>query len=104
VATRCAQGAHFLFDEVTKIKGVEPISSQPFFREFAYRVPKKASKVLSRMADNGILGGLSTQALNSDGPIDAQCETDRVILVTATERRTKADIDRYVKTLTKALS
>lgn len=104
VATRCAQGAHFLFDEVTKIKGVEPISTQPFFREFAYRVPKKASKVLSRMADNGILGGLSTQALNSDGPIDARCESDRVILVTATERRTKADIDLYVKTLTKAIS
>jgi glycine dehydrogenase subunit 1 len=104
VATRCAQGAHFLFDEVTKIKGVEPISTQPFFREFAYRVPRKASKVLSRMADNGILGGLSTQALNSDGPIDVRCEGDRVILVTATERRTKADIDFYVKTLTKAIS
>jgi glycine dehydrogenase subunit 1 len=104
VATRCAQGAHFLFDEVTKIKGVEPVSTQPFFREFAYRVPKKASKVLSRMADNGILGGLSTASLNSDSPIDAQCETDHVILVTATERRTKADIDRYVKTLTKAIS
>jgi glycine dehydrogenase subunit 1 len=104
VATRCAQGAHFLFDEVTKIKGVEPVSTQPFFREFAYRVPKKASKVLSRMADNGILGGLSTASLNSDSPIDAQCETDHVILVTATERRTKADIDLYVKTLTKAIS
>src|ERR1700689_1626261 len=103
VATRCAQGAHFLFDEVTKIDGVEPISSQPFFREFAYRVPEKASTVLSRMAEQGILGGLSTQALNSDGPIDAQCETDHVILVTATERRTKADIDQYVTTLTKAL-
>jgi hypothetical protein len=56
------------------------------------------------MAENGILGGLSTQALNSDGPIDAQCETDHVILVTATERRTKADIDHYVKTLTKAIN
>jgi glycine dehydrogenase subunit 1 len=104
VATRCAQGAHFLFDEVTKIKGVEPVSTQPFFREFAYRVPKKASKVLSRMADNGFLGGLSTEALNGDGPVDAQCETDDVILVTVTERRTKSDIDLYVKTLTKAIS
>jgi glycine dehydrogenase subunit 1 len=104
VATRCAQGAHFLFDEVTKIEGVEPISSQPFFREFAYRVPQKASDVLSRMAENGILGGLSTEALITDGPIDAQCETDHVILVTATERRTKSDIDLYVETLTKALN
>jgi glycine dehydrogenase subunit 1 len=104
VATRCAQGAHFLFDEITRVKGVEPISSQPFFREFAFRVPKKASKVLSRMAENGILGGLSTEALNSDGPIDAQCETDHVILVTATERRTRDDIELYAKTLAKALN
>jgi glycine dehydrogenase subunit 1 len=103
VATRCAQGAHFLFDEVTKLKGIEPISSQPFFREFAFRVPKKATKVLSRMAEHGILGGLSTAALNSDGPIDAQCDTDHVILVTATERRTRADIELYVKTLSKAI-
>jgi glycine dehydrogenase subunit 1 len=104
VATRCAQGAHFLFDEVIKIKGVEPVSSQPFFREFAFRVPKKASKVLSRMAEHGILGGLSTEALNSDGPLDAQGETDQVILATATERRTRADIELYVKTLTKAVN
>ena len=104
VATRCAQGAHFLFDEVTKIKGVEPVSTQPFFREFAYRVPKKASKVLSRMADGGILGGLSTEALNSDGAFDAQGETDHVILVTATERRTRSDIELYAKTLAKALN
>ena len=104
VATRCAQGAHFLFDEVTKIKGIEPTSSQPFFREFAFRVPKKATKVLSRMAENGILGGLSTAALNGDGPIDAQSETDHVILVTATERRTRADIELYAKTLAKAIS
>jgi glycine dehydrogenase subunit 1 len=104
VATRCAQGAHFLFDGVTKIKGVEPVSTEPFFREFAYRAPKKASKVLSRMADNGILGGLSVEALNADGPNDGQGESDHVILVTATERRTSSDIELYVKTLAKAVS
>jgi glycine dehydrogenase subunit 1 len=104
VATRCAQGAHFLFDEVIKVEGVEPISSQPFFREFAFRVPKKATKVLSRMAEHGILGGLSIAALNSDGPLDAQRETDHVILVTATERRTRADIELYAKTLAKAVN
>jgi len=103
VATRCAQGAHFLFDEIMKIKGVEPICTQPFFREFAYRVPKRATKVLSRMAEQGILGGISTEALNSGGLIDAKCETDHVILVTTTERRTRSDIEFYAKTLSKAI-
>jgi glycine dehydrogenase subunit 1 len=103
VATRCSQGAHFLFDEITKIKGVDPICTQPFFREFAYRVPKRATKVLSRMAEQGILGGLSTEALNSGGLVDAKCETDHVILVTTTERRTRSDIELYVKSLAKAI-
>jgi glycine dehydrogenase subunit 1 len=97
VATRCAQGAHFLFDEVMEIEGVEAVSSQPFFREFAYRVPEPAPLVLSRMADDGILGGLSDAALG--GTVDG----DRVILVAVTERRTRADIERYVTSLTKAI-
>jgi glycine dehydrogenase subunit 1 len=103
VATRCAQGAHFLFDEITKIKGVEPVSTQPFFREFAYRVPKRASKVLSRMAEQGILGGLSVEALNSDGSDEAKGGDDHVILVTTTERRTRAHIELYATTLAKAI-
>jgi glycine dehydrogenase subunit 1 len=98
VATRCAQGAHFLFDEVMGIEGVEAVSSQPFFREFAYRVPEDASSVLSRMAEDGILGGLSSAALNDDDR-----DGDRVILVTVTERRTRADIERYATSLTKAI-
>jgi glycine dehydrogenase subunit 1 len=104
VATRCAQGAHFLFDEVTKIKGVEPVSTQPFFREFAIRVPKRASKVLSHMAEAGILAGLSTAALSAGGTIDAECETDQVMLVAVTERRTRTEIEHYVKTLRKAVN
>jgi len=103
VATRCAQGAHFLFDEVIKIRGVEPVSTQPFFREFAIRVPKKASKVLLSMADRGILGGLSDSALNAAGTMDAVSGSDHVILVTATERRTRSDIEQYVKALRKAV-
>ncbi len=35
VATRCAQGAHYLFDELAQIPGVAAVSTQPFFREFA---------------------------------------------------------------------
>jgi glycine dehydrogenase subunit 1 len=97
VAIRCAQGAHFLYDEVMAIEGVEPVSTQPFFREFAYQVPEDASRVLSRMADDGILGGLSMAALE-DGASE-----DRIILVTATERRTRSDIERYATSLTKAI-
>jgi len=30
IATRCAQGAHYLFDELVKIDGVRTVSTQPF--------------------------------------------------------------------------
>jgi glycine dehydrogenase subunit 1 len=100
VATRCAQGAHLLFDEVMATEGVEAVSSQPFFREFAYRVPEDASAVLSRMADDGILGGLSNARLEG---ASTDRDGDRVILVAVTERRTRADIERYATSLTKAI-
>jgi len=46
VATRCAQGAHYLFDELVKIEGVTAVSTQPFFREFAVHLGHDASATL----------------------------------------------------------
>src|ERR1700731_145846 len=34
VATRCARGAHYLFEALTGLPSVTPVSAQPFFREF----------------------------------------------------------------------
>jgi glycine dehydrogenase subunit 1 len=102
VATRCAQGAHYLFDEALKIDGVTAATQAPFFREFALRVPRSAKDVLSSMCDDGVLGGLSVAELcaGADPSID---EGEHVLLVTVTERRTKEQIDHYVDTLRKAV-
>ena len=102
VATRCAQGAHYLFDEALKIDGVSAATRAPFFREFALRVPKRAKDVLSSMCDDGVLGGLSVGELcaGADPSID---EVEHVLLVTVTERRTREQIDHYVDTLRKAV-
>jgi len=102
VATRCAQGAHYLFDEATKIDGVEAVSTAPFFREFALRVPKGAKEVLRSMGENGVLGGLSVAELchGADPSVEG---VEHVLLVTVTERRTREEIDHYVDTLRKAV-
>jgi glycine dehydrogenase subunit 1 len=102
VATRCAQGAHYLFDEVRKIDGVRAVSSAPFFREFALRVPKNASEVLCAMCDDGGLGGLSVGEL-CQGEDPSLNESENVLLVTVTERRTLSQIEHYVDTLRKVL-
>jgi glycine dehydrogenase subunit 1 len=103
IATRCAQGAHYLFDQLVAIDGVSAVSTQPFFREFAVRLTRDASSVLLTMAGDGVLGGVAVSALTSgdDPSIDGAIEN--VLLVTVTERRTKDEIDHYVEILRKAV-
>jgi glycine dehydrogenase subunit 1 len=103
VATRCAQGAHYLFDELVKIDGVSAVSTQPFFREFAVRLGRDASSVLLTMAGDGVLGGVAVAALTSGSDPSIEGDLDDVLLVTVTERRTKEEIDRYVEVLRKAV-
>ncbi len=103
VATRCAQGAHYLHGEMLKIDGVRAASTQPFFREFAVRLEGDAATVLSDMADNGVLGGLAIKALcDGDDPSIEDAVAEH-LLVTVTERRTKEEIDQYVDVLRKSV-
>ncbi len=103
VATRCAQGAHYLFDQLVGIDGVTAVSTQPFFREFAVHVGQDASIVLSEMAVHGVLGGLSVRSLCGNSDPSVAGALDDVILVTVTERRTKDEIDHYVDVLRKVV-
>ncbi len=103
VALRCAQGTHYLFDAVRNIEGVVPVSSQPFFREFAFRTNKPATQVLERMADEGVLGGLSVAQLTNGRDASIEADIENVILVSVTERRTRLQIDNYVDVLRKAV-
>ena len=104
IATRCAQGAHYLYERLLETPGVTAVSSQPFLREFALRLPRRASDVLDDLVGEGILGGLSVESLA--GPHDPSVEGDssRVVLVAVTERRTRAELDHYADVLAKVLS
>src|SRR5580692_1661882 len=104
VATRCARGAHFLFDELTALPGVSPVSSQPFFREFALRLARPASEVIEDMADHGVLAGLAVTELCHGRDPSIEGENDDVLLVSVTERRTKDELDRYVSALKEVLA
>jgi glycine dehydrogenase subunit 1 len=103
VATRCAQGAHYLYEHLMRLDGVEAVSTQPFFREFALRLSKPASEVIELMAERGVLAGLSVAELSAGADSSVGIDIERVLLVTVTERRTKAEIDHYVKSLQGAL-
>ena len=104
VATRCAQGAHYLFDKLVALPGVSAVSSQPFFREFALRLPKNAAAVLAELADQGILGGLALSGMAGESDASLEGDLANVVLITVTERRTLAELDHYVDVLGKVLS
>ena len=105
VATRCAQGAHYAFEQLVAIEGVTALSSEPFFREFALRTPVEAATVLARLVDQGILGGLSVRSLTSgdDGSVSGE-DLEHSLVMTVTERRTRVEIDQLISAFTKAVN
>jgi len=104
VATRCAQGAHYLFEQLLALNGVDSVTDQPFFREFAVRLSQPASLVIERMAERGVLAGLAVGELCGGDDPSLEGPIDNVLLVTVTERRTKEEIDHYVAALKEVLA
>jgi len=96
MARRCAQATHFLFDALVEIDGVAPYADAPFLREFAVRLPVPAATVVDRMADAGFLAGIDLAGTYDGG--------DHALLITATERRTRQEIEAYVTAFTKAVA
>jgi glycine dehydrogenase subunit 1 len=105
VATRCAQGAHYAFEQLVTIDGVQAVSSAPFFREFALVTKRDANVVLERLVDEGFFGGLALNHLagSSDQSI-AEEQMSRALVMTVTEKRTKSEIDQFVAAFAKAVS
>jgi glycine dehydrogenase subunit 1 len=103
VATRCAQGAHYCFDQLTASRGIAPVVTGAFLREFAVRTDPPAEVVLSRLADEGFLGGIAASALTAPG--DASLPdgaAEHTVVVAVTERRTRTEIDAFAGAFAKA--
>jgi len=85
VARACYDNAHYLAGELGKIKGFALVNPEaPFFHEFLTNAPANTDKVLKALEDAGILGGL---------PVSGG------ILWCATERNTKAQMDKLIETV-----
>lgn len=95
MALSSMQAAHYLYDQLIGIDGVEPLGNAPFFDEFVVLLPRRVEEVLEEMAQEGFLAGI---ALSED-----LLGHDRGLLVAVTERRTKAEIDAYVAGMRKVL-
>lgn len=83
-ATQCVSKAHYLQDRLEEI-GFAPKYQGEFFHEFITTTPKAASVVLKNLGHHGYLGGL---------PL-----SENEILWCATERNTKAEMDKMIQIL-----
>jgi glycine dehydrogenase subunit 1 len=96
VAEASAQIAHYAFDQITDLDGIEPIfPDAPFFREFAVRTREPARDVIERAAPHGLLPGV---ALSRFPHIDV----DDGLLIAFTEKRSMQDVELLLETLKEA--
>jgi len=95
VAAASHANTRALVERVSSIDGAEPLFEGPFFHEAALRLSAPVEPVLERLAEAGVLGGVS---LERDYPGLGQA-----VLVCATEKRTEADIEAYARALESAL-
>ncbi|HNY12075.1 MAG TPA: aminomethyl-transferring glycine dehydrogenase subunit GcvPA [Candidatus Wallbacteria bacterium] len=93
VASRCSDLAHHLAERIAGVKGFEvKFKDAPFFHEFVVSYPKQITfeKLFAHFHANGILPGVELKGFSG---------LENSMLVCATEVRTLADIDSYIKCL-----
>ncbi len=95
IASLCYDKAHYLASKLCKIDGVELAYGEPFFNEFAVRLPKCADDVVLDMAVQGFLAGVPMSKFDENRPNE--------MLVAVTEKRTAEEMYQYVETLAEVL-
>jgi glycine dehydrogenase subunit 1 len=91
---QCAAKAAYAAQRLTEVPGVEMLfPEQPFFKEFALRLPGPSAEVRDALIERGFLAGV---ALPDAG--------GHALLVAVTERRTRQEIDSLAHALSEVLS
>ena len=87
--------AEYAKNLASQIPGCKLSFSAPTFNEFVLKIPGDPEKVLERLKEKKILGGLPLGRFYS--------EMNHHLLVTVTEMNTREEIDRWAEALAKAL-
>ncbi len=89
---------HYAREQLAGLDGVEKLHVQPVVREFALRLDADVAAVRRRCAADGVNPGVDVHALSGR-------EHDRgVLLVALTEKRSRAEIDKLVEVLGRAVA
>lgn len=88
VADHSLQKSHYLAEKIAELPGYSLKYNQPFFREFVVETPVFTGEVVAEMQEQGILAGYDLRALGDEG-----------LLIAVTEKRTKEQLDDFVRKL-----
>ncbi|MGE0754734.1 MAG: aminomethyl-transferring glycine dehydrogenase subunit GcvPA [Alphaproteobacteria bacterium] len=87
--------SRYLAEKLTSIAGVELPFAGANFNEFIITIPKPSAEVLSKLEAKKIFGGVDVSGLYG---------LESALLVCATEKKTKADMDAFSAALAEALA
>lgn len=88
VAEHSLQKSHYLAEKIAELPDYSLKYDRPFFREFVVETPAPAEDVVKKMFEQGILAGYDLAAVGDEG-----------LLVAVTEKRTKEQLDDFVRKL-----
>ena len=88
VANQCWHKSHYLNGKLLEIDGVTDVFDAPFCREFVVNLPVSAKKAAVALEKKGYLAGLPIPGLG-----------EGAMMLTATEKRTREEIDGFVEAL-----
>lgn len=87
--------AHYLEAQLAKLPGVRRVKSGSFFNEFLLELPCDVSKLLARLLEKRIFGGIDCSEWES--------QNSQRLLVAVTELKTKTELDEYADHFAQAL-
>jgi glycine dehydrogenase subunit 1 len=91
VAEHSYAKSHYLAREISKIDGFSIAYKQPFFKEFVVKTKLEPSYIISELQKKRIFAGIDLSKFSD--------KYTNLMLVCATEMRTKQEMDKFVKLL-----
>ncbi|MEO0131785.1 MAG: aminomethyl-transferring glycine dehydrogenase subunit GcvPA [candidate division WOR-3 bacterium] len=91
VARQCYAKSHYLAKEITQIDSYELAFNAPFFKEFVIKTKHSPKYIIKELLKEKIFAGIDLSRFNKDW--------ENLMLIAVTEKRTKSELDRYIKLL-----
>ena len=94
VANLCLNNSHYLAQKIVALPGFDlAFGETPFFKEFVVRTPVAPGRIIAEALESGIFAGID---LGSYRP-----EWKNLLLIAVTEKRSRQEMDDFVKFLSK---